>query len=295
MITRRCSQRQFLLRPSPVVEQVFLYCLGRAAETFGVQVHAFIVLSNHYHLVVTDAAEEPQLPAFMHWLNLHVAKALNVHYQRGENFWSPRAYSAVHLGDEEAVLEKIVYTLTNAVTAGLVEKPQDWPGLCSHAGLLARQSYSAMRPRLFFRETSDLPGKSRFRLTKPPALTYLSDARYQQLAARAVKARVEEIRSKGVQWSWGKALGRAAILAQNPFDRPGRRMPDRGLTPRVACKEKWLRIELLTALKEFRESYRDAWASWRSGDRSAMFPHGTYWMRLAHQVRITGPPFVGKA
>jgi len=223
----------------------------------------------------------------MHWFNLHVAKALNAQYQRSENLWSSRSYNAVHLGDEAAVLEKIVYTLTNAVAAGLVEEPQDWPGLCSHAGLLARQSYSAKRPKLFFREASALPEKTRFQLTKPPALSYLSDARYQQLVARAVKARVENIRRER---SPQRVLGRAAILAQDPFDRPGRKRPDRGLTPHVACKDKWQRIVLLTALKDFRRAYRDAWKSWKAGKRMTAFPHGTYWMRRAHGVRITGPP-----
>jgi len=124
MVTRRCSQRQFLLKPGAVVDQTLLYCLGRAAEAFDIQLHAFIFLSNHYHLIVTDAAPEPRLPQFMHWFNLHVAKALNVHHQRSENLWSSRSYNAVHLGDEDAVLEKIVYTLTNAVAAGLVEEPR---------------------------------------------------------------------------------------------------------------------------------------------------------------------------
>jgi len=237
MLTRRCSQRQFLLKPGTVVDQVFLNCLGRAAEAFGIQVHAFIVLSNHYHLIVTDTAEDPQLPAFMHWFNLHIAKALNVYYQRSENLWSSRAYNAVHLGDEDAVLEKIVYTLTNAVAAGLVEEPQDWPGLCSHASLLARQGYSATRPRLFFREASTLPEKGNFKLTKPPALAYLSDKRYQQLIARAVKARVEEIRTERARGAMSRRRARVAILAQDPFGSPGRRSPDRGLTPRVACQD----------------------------------------------------------
>ena len=71
LLTRRCTQRQFLLRPSAVINQVFLCFLARAAELTGVQIHAFGVLSNHDHLVVTDP--ERRLASFMHWLNHKVA------------------------------------------------------------------------------------------------------------------------------------------------------------------------------------------------------------------------------
>jgi len=47
-VTRRCTQRQFLLKPSRLVNQVFLYCLAYAAARHGILVHAFIVMSNHF-------------------------------------------------------------------------------------------------------------------------------------------------------------------------------------------------------------------------------------------------------
>ena len=80
LLTRRCTQRQFLIRPSRVVNEIFLYCLARAAKRTGVEVHAFCVLSNHYHLVVTDPLA--LLPVFAHWLNVHMARALNAHLSR---------------------------------------------------------------------------------------------------------------------------------------------------------------------------------------------------------------------
>ena len=46
LVTRRCTQRQFLLRPSKATNDVFLYLLAIAAQRFDIQVHAFCVLSN---------------------------------------------------------------------------------------------------------------------------------------------------------------------------------------------------------------------------------------------------------
>ena len=52
MVTRRCAQGQFLLRPSALVNQVFLYCMACAVECSSVQVVAFVALSNHWHAIV---------------------------------------------------------------------------------------------------------------------------------------------------------------------------------------------------------------------------------------------------
>jgi REP-associated tyrosine transposase len=49
LITRRCSERRFFLRPSQIVNETFLYVLGLAANRYGVVVHVLCVLSNHAH------------------------------------------------------------------------------------------------------------------------------------------------------------------------------------------------------------------------------------------------------
>ena len=54
LVSRRCTQRQFLLKPSKEVNRAFLFCLAVAAQATGVQVHVIMVMSNHYHLIVTD-------------------------------------------------------------------------------------------------------------------------------------------------------------------------------------------------------------------------------------------------
>ncbi len=63
LVTRRCTQRQFLLRPSRATNQTFTYCLAVPAGTFGMLIHDYKVMSNHYHLILTDV--RGQLPEFM--------------------------------------------------------------------------------------------------------------------------------------------------------------------------------------------------------------------------------------
>ena len=54
LLTRRCTQRRFMLVPRSIVPQLFGGCVALAAERHGVLVHAVTVMSNHYHAVVTD-------------------------------------------------------------------------------------------------------------------------------------------------------------------------------------------------------------------------------------------------
>jgi putative transposase len=48
LVTRRCTQRQFLLRPDDQTNNAFIYCLGEAAQRFGVDVVLATAMSNHY-------------------------------------------------------------------------------------------------------------------------------------------------------------------------------------------------------------------------------------------------------
>ena len=48
LITRRCTQRQFLLRPDPETNNAFTYCLAEAAERYEISVLLPCAMSNHH-------------------------------------------------------------------------------------------------------------------------------------------------------------------------------------------------------------------------------------------------------
>ena len=64
-LSRRTTRRHFLLNPdqSRQLEQNYWYCLGLAAQRFGVVVHAGCLMSTHSHEVVTDV--QGVLPRFL--------------------------------------------------------------------------------------------------------------------------------------------------------------------------------------------------------------------------------------
>jgi putative transposase len=278
LVTRRCAQRQFLLKPSRTTNEMFLYVLALAAHRFGVRVHAFCVLSNHFHIVVTD--DHAQLPAFHQLLDALVARALNASLGRWEAFWAPNSYSAVRLVSPSDVLDKAAYVLANPVAAGLVGSGNVWPGLWSPPEWIGGDALEVGRPKHFFDPKGALPDTLELRLTTPPGFD--SAEEFREELARALTERETEAR---LLWrARGGFAGVARVLAQKPTARPPPGEPRRALSPRVAARDKWKRIEMLGRLVEFLRSYRNAWTARRAGKADVVFPFGTYLLRVAHGV-----------
>jgi putative transposase len=275
LVTRRCFQRQLLLRPSATTNEIFLYVLAIAARRFGIRLHAFCVLSNHFHIVLTDP--DARLPAFEQYLDSLVARAVNASLGRWESFWAPSSYSAVALTTPHDVVGKAAYVLANPVAAGLVRRGKQWPGVWSDPALIGRERVIVHRPGTFFRRNGYLPESTGLELTAPPGFES-PDVFRAQLSA-ALLEREEHHASEGRRF-----VGAARVRGQSPFARPATGEPRRELNPRVAAQDKWKRIEMLERLATFVADYRHAWRAWTSGLRDTVFPAGTYGMRVAHGV-----------
>ena len=278
LVTRRCAQRQLLLRPSRGTNETFLFVLALAAKRFAVRVHAFCVLSNHVHLVVTDP--DARLPAFLQLLDALVARAVNASLGRWEAFWAPDTYSAVRLESPGDIVDKTAYTLANPVAAGLVPTGSAWPGLWSAPESIGAEPLRARRPKHFFDPKGGLPESIALPLTVPPG--FESAELFRDELVRALEARedVERCRRRGR----GGFLGVRRVLAQKPTARPAAGEPRRVLNPRIAARDKWRRIEALGRLVEFLHGYRAAWAARCAGEPDVVFPRGTYLMRAVHGV-----------
>ncbi len=77
-------------------------------------------------------------------------------------------------------------------------------------------------------------------------------------------------------------------MAQDPFDSPRSHAPRRKISPRVAAKNKWRRIEALARNKQWLADYREAMRQYNAGNRDAVFPYGTYLMHVRHHVPVSG-------
>ena len=277
MITRRCTQRQFLLRPDDQTNNAFLYCLADAAQRCNVAVLLTCALSNHHHTIVFD--RDGTLPAFTEHFHKLLAKSQNALRGRWENFWASEQVCVVHLVDPADVMHKLVYVATNPVKDRLVETVRHWPGVNALAALLDGRMLEVTRPRHFFRPDGPMPAVVTLTFALPPEL---GDAQLLLAELRAQVAAVEAAVVAERRTTGARVLGRRAVLRQSWRSCPASCEPRRNLRPRIAARSKWARIEAIRRNREFLAAYRDARACWLAG-AAAWFPVGTYWLQqFAH-------------
>lgn len=286
MLTRRCSERRFFLRPGAKTNQIFNYCLASAAQRTGVKIIAYAVMSNHYHAIVCDT--QGLLPDFMEHLNKFVARLLNVLWKRTGSVWAPGSYCGTHLVQPSDVMDKIVYTLGNPVASDLVDRVTDWPGACSYDSMLSGEPLHTSRPNLFFREEGVTPKEVNLVLARPPGYELLSQEAWAAELRERIK--IKEDLARSVRVAKGKQiLGREAVLETNPFDSPATYERRGKLRPAVACKDRVLRIRTLQNLKAFRLAHEEARLQLKAKTLDVVFPYGTYRMRLMGHL-CAGPP-----
>jgi putative transposase len=283
LLTRRCLQRLFLLAPSHLVRQVLAYCMAEAAAKFGIELLAWVVMSNHYHAVVRDP--HAKLPAFIERFHKLVAKCMNAHYDRWENFWSSEETCVTLLPTEADVLEKVVYTLVNPIAARLVGQATEWPGLSS-IDYLSGKATTHERPSVYFSKRSNVMPTS---VTLQATCPMENPRDWARLVRGAVAKRERELADERAA-KRQTLLGVKGVLATKPFDAPRKAEIKRKLRPAVACGDakrykeerkilKGFRIEYARVLQLFLERKRKE-SIVIEGINDVVFPPGTYRMRL---------------
>jgi len=283
MVTRRCTQRQYLLRPDRETNNAFIYCLAVAAQRHPIDVIDFTQMSNHLHDALYD--RQGNAPAFYEDFHKLLAKCMNALRGRWENFFSSEQVCVVRLETRDDLINKLVYVATNPVKDGLVARVDDWPGSSGYRALLSGQPLRATRPKHFFAEDGTMPEEVTLHLTIPPEL----GDRDEILAELHVRvAAVEEEAARERARTGKRVLGRYAVLRQSWRDSPTSREPRRGLRPTIAARSLWARLEAIQRKREFTAAYRRARKALLAGT-PIPFPHGTYWLGRFMGVEVAGP------
>lgn len=273
LVTRRVTQRQFLLRPDDEMNQIVLYCLGEAALRFNVGLIAFLMMSNHEHLDLLD--REGNIPEFLAHLHKMIAKAGNALRGRCENFWSNEAPSLVYVVNPEDRFEKLIYLLANPVASHLVDHVADWPGVSSLGMHLSGREITVKRPKIFFDKAGKMPAEVKIALVRPEGFEDMSQEQWRTKITGALREVEDRARAERLAAKHG-IVGRKEILAAKPTDTPSSLSPRGGLRPNIACRDRERRKAELANLIAFRNQRRDALARYNAGELDVVFPHGTY-------------------
>ncbi len=279
MVTRRCTQRQFLLRPDPEIVNAFIYCLGYASQCYEIDVIDFIQITNHLHEVIHD--RHGNAPAFYERFHGLLAKCVNAFRGRWENVFSDTQPSVVVLPTTADLIARLVYVATNPLKHHLVARVDDWPGARGYRALLNGTPLHATRPNFFFDEKGLMPTEITLRVGIPPEVGDRAEI------LEELQYRVEEYeRDKAIERArtGRKVLGRHAVLHQPWNASPTSREPRRTLHRKIAAACKWAVLESLQRKRDFVIAHRTARAALLQGIMIP-FPFGTYWLR-----RYAGAP-----
>ena len=105
--------------------QMLLDLLDSNARQFGVAVHAYVLMDNHFHLLVTPQTVDG-LPRMMQALGRSYVRYFNQQHHRTGTLWEGR-YRSTLIQAERYLLACMAYIDLNPVRAGRVAQPQDYP------------------------------------------------------------------------------------------------------------------------------------------------------------------------
>jgi len=273
-ITQRTLARTFRFLPRREINDLVLYVLGVGAERYGVSLYGFVMMATHYHLAARDV--RGNLPAFVCYVNALLARALNTLQAESDKVWSGSEYVAVVPQSPQDLLGKIVYGLANPAAAGLVNRVEDYPGVVVTPDRIG-VSITVKRPDFFFKDGGSMPTSVTLRFEIPPELEHLGLDVYRALLWRKLRAKEAAYRADRRQ-DGRSVIGVRRLRQAKCGDRS--RSWERWFTlrPALAARVRAERIAAIRALKTFREAYRSAWERWSAGDRTVMFPAGTWWV-----------------
>ncbi len=128
----KCVGDQMLMRPDPLAVFVIAQALaGALLEHDEVKVIAFCFVSNHYHLILMVTGDDGRpITPFLKTLNQKLANDFNTHRDRGGHFVKGKPHVTA-IVDDAHLQDRLTYTHAQPVRHDLVERVEDWPGLCS--------------------------------------------------------------------------------------------------------------------------------------------------------------------
>ena len=103
----------------------YLDDLREAASKHGCAIHAYVLMTNHVHILLTPAHNK-SLPLTMQAIGRSYVQRLNKRYKRTGTLWEGR-YKACLVQNDRYLLTCQRYIEMNPVRAGLARRPQDYP------------------------------------------------------------------------------------------------------------------------------------------------------------------------
>jgi putative transposase len=192
-IIQRGNNRQAIFDDSADYEAL-LAMLDENAREFGVAIHAYVLMSNHFHLLATPETTEG-IPRMMQAVGRRYVRRFNQKHARTGTLWEGR-YKSTIIQAERYLLACMVYIDLNPVRAGLVAEPATYPW-SSHPHYLGLRRDKLVSPHPLYWALGNTP--------------FARDAAYAELVSAGISQKQKLDLSESALHGW--ALGEPDYVA----------------------------------------------------------------------------------
>jgi putative transposase len=193
-IIQRGNHRQAVFS-SAADHQMLLGLLGENARKFGVALHAYVLMDNHFHLLATPSTADG-LPQMMQAAGRRYVRYYNDSQGRSGTLWEGR-YRATVIDAERYLLPCMAYMDLNPVRAGLVAEARDY-AWSSHGHYAGLRVDSLLTPHPLVWALGNTP--------------FAREAAYAELVRTGITLEQQDLLTRSALSGW--ALGEGDFLAE---------------------------------------------------------------------------------
>jgi len=211
-VIQRGNDRQAIVRDDQDRERL-LHLLIEHGKRLGVAVHAYVLMDNHLHLLLTPESEDG-LPQMMQAVGRSYVRYFNNRHGRTGTLWEGR-YRSNLIETDRYLLACMVYIDLNPVRAGMVAEPAQffWS---SHRHYIGQRIDPLVSPHALIWSLGNTP--------------FSREAAYLELAQAGVSRAHQEALTQSALTGW--ALGSQAFLQSLKTGTERRLQPGKAGRPR---------------------------------------------------------------
>ena len=191
-IIQRGNNRQAIFA-SVANYQKLLQLIDENAKKFAVDIHAYVLMTNHFHLLATPQTETG-ITQMMQAVGRNYVRYFNDLQARTGSLWEGR-YRSTLVQTERYLLACMAYIDLNPVRAGLVASAIDYPW-SSHGFYVGRRNEKLITPHAVFWDLANTP--------------FGREAAYSDLVQSGVSTEQEGLITRSALAGW--ALGDAEFV-----------------------------------------------------------------------------------
>lgn len=191
-VIQRGNNRQAIFS-TPADYRLLLDLLDENAKKFDVAVHAYVLMSNHFHLLATPETQDG-LPQMMQAVGRRYVRYFNDAQGRTGTLWEGR-YKSTLIQTDRYLMACMAYIDLNPVRGGLVAQARDYPW-SSHGHYIGQQAGRLIIPHALYWELGNTP--------------FAREAAYAELVNTGVSVDQQQALTKATLSGW--ALGEADFV-----------------------------------------------------------------------------------